>query len=183
MRKKMLSCLFLICLVPILAGRLYAQSPSLPAGDSPVNPAPIGVTLADIISCGSGYDSHQTYDVKITVLETARGEGALKRIKSVPPARETPEVGFEYVLARLRLEFYARTKPGDCVYELSEEDFTAISSDGKEYNAPSAAPPDPTFFGKKISSGESAEGWAVFLVGKDDRQPLLTFRSTLWFRL
>jgi hypothetical protein len=188
MGKKILPSLIVMCLVLAVTGYAYAQtsaagSTAPETGASPFNPAPIGVTVADIISCGSGYDSHQTYDIKITLLQIIRGDEAWKRIKAAGPSNEPPKAGLEYMLARVWFGFLARGKPGDCVYELNEEEFAAISSEGKEYKSASVVPPDPKLLGRKLSSGDSVEGWAVFLAGKDDNKPLLTFSRSIWFRL
>lgn len=188
MRNKILPSFILMCLVLTMAGYAYAQIPvagsQTPAtGNSPLNPAPVGVTVADIISCGSGYDSHQTYDIKITLWEIIRGDEAWRRIKAASPSNEPPKVGLEYILARIGFEFFARGKPEDCNYELNEEEFTTISSEGKEYKAPSVAPPNPTLCGRRLSSGDVVEGWTAFLVGKDDKKPLFTFGRSIWFRL
>ena len=181
MRKKILPSVILTCLVLIMVGYACAQTPV--AGGSPLNPAPMGVTVADIISCGNGYDSHQTYDIKVALLEIVRGEQAWRRIKAASQSNGPPRVDLEYILARIRFEFFARGKPGDCIYELNEEEFTAISSEGKEYKTPSVVLPNPNLRGRKLSSGDRVEGWTTFLVGKDDNKPLLTFGSSIWFRL
>ena len=187
MTKKILTSFILTCLVLAIASYANTQtsgvgSPTPAIGYSPLNPAPIGVTLADIIACGSGYDSHQTYDIKITLLEIIRGEEAWKHIKAASLSNEPPKVGLEYILARIGFEFLARGSPGDCSYELNEEEFTAISSEGKEYKTPSVVLLNPKLRGR-LSSGDFVEGWATFLVGKDDNKPLLTFGGSIWFRL
>jgi len=188
LRNKILSSFILTCLMLTLASYAYSQtpiasSPTSAIGSSPLNPAPIGVTVADIISCGSGYDSHQTYDIKITLLKIIRGEEAWRRIKAVSLSNEPPKAGSEYILALIRFEFLARGKPADCIYELNEEEFTAISSEGKEYKTPSIVPADLKLLGRRLSSGDLVEGWAAFLVGKDDNKPLLTFGGSIWFQL
>ena len=189
LRNKILSPFILTCLVLTLASYAYSQtpvasSPTSAIGSSPLNPAPIGVTVADIISCGSGYTSYETYDIKITLLEVVRGKEAWGRIKAASLSNEPPKAGSEYILAHIRVEFLARGKPGDCSYELNEEEFTAISSEGKEYKTPSIVPPDDLkLLGRRLSSGDLVEGWATFLVGKDDNKPLLTFGGSIWFQL
>jgi hypothetical protein len=65
---------------------------------------------------------------------------------------------------------------------LNEEEFTAISSEGKEYKTPSVVLLNPKLRGR-LSSGDFVEGWATFLVGMDDNKPLLTFGRSIWFRL
>lgn len=99
------------------------------------------------------------------------------------PSNEPPKTGSVYILARIRFEFFARGKPGDCSYELNEEEFTAISSKGEEYKTPSIVPPDPKLLGRRLSSGDLVEGWATFLVDEDDNKVLLTFARTIWFQL
>ncbi len=143
-------------------------------GSAPSTPAPAGVTIAGIVECGEGYTSHELYDMKITLMEVIRGEEAWKRLKAASEANQPPATGAEYVLAHLKLEYFARGTPGLCVHQLVPEQFTAYSANGEDYAAVSAVPPKPEMR-KGLKSGDSFEGWVVFAVAKEDKGPLMAY--------
>jgi hypothetical protein len=145
-------------------------------GSSPANPAPAGTTLQGIVECGQGYTSHELYDMKISLLEVLRGEEAWNRISKASSSNEPPESGFDYILARVRFEYKARGAPGLCVHQLMPDQFTAFSEDGSEYKAVSVVPPQPELR-KDMKSGESFEGWLVFMVAQTDKAPLMFYTA------
>ena len=145
-------------------------------GASPSTAAPVGTTLAGILECGEGYTSHELYDVKITIREVVRGDAAWKQIQDSDRSNKPPAGGTDYLLARVRFEYYARGNPGTCVHHLVPEQFTAYSSAGEDYRSPSVAPPKPEMR-KSLKSGEFIEGWLVFAVPTEDRTPLLSFSA------
>jgi hypothetical protein len=145
-------------------------------GASPSDPAPAGTTLTGIIECGEGYTSHELYDIKITLLEVIRGEQALKRLREAGSSNKPPEAGTEYILARIRYEYFARGVPGTCIHPLAPEEFTAYSRNGEDYKAVSVVPPKPELR-KGLKSGESFEGWLVFAVPREDKTPLMLYSA------
>jgi hypothetical protein len=145
-------------------------------GSSPSDPAPAGITVSGIIECGEGYTSHELYDMKITLLEVIRGEQAWKRLQEAGSSNRQPEAGTEYLLARIRYEYFARGVPGTCIHPLAPEEFTAYSKNGEDYKAVSVAPPKPELR-KGLKSGDSLEGWLVFAVSKEDKAPLLLYSA------
>ncbi len=151
---------------------LTAQAP----GSSPAAPAPKGVTLTGIVECGKGYTSHELYDMKITLVEVLRGEDAWKRITEASSTNKPAAPGFEYVLARVKFEYYARGTPGLCVHELSPEQFSACSSSGQDYQIADLALPKPEMR-KAMKSGETVEGWIAFAVAQQDKEPLMTYSA------
>ena len=153
-------------------GPLPAQTP----GSSPAVPASTGVTLTGIVECGQGYTSHELYDMKITVVEVVRGEEAWKRIREANPSNKAAEPGFEYVLARVKFEYYARGTPGLCIHNLSPQQFSACSSDGQDYPIADVVSPKPEMR-KTMKSGETVEGWIAFSVSKQDNAPLMTYSA------
>jgi hypothetical protein len=162
-------------LVLIVTGRAEAPA-AIQTGSSPLDPAPIGKTVAGIIECGRGYTSHELYDMKITLLEVVRGEEAWKRIKDASASNKPAPAGSEYVLARVRFEFFARGTPGLCIHELNPGQFMAYSADGADYKSPSVVPPKPEMH-HSLHSGESWEGWAAFLVPQQDKKPLMSYSA------
>jgi hypothetical protein len=153
-----------------------SQLPVLAQGSSPSDPVPAGTTVSGIIECGEGYTSHELYDMKITLLEVIRGEQAWKRIQTASSANKPAESGTEYILARIRYEYFARGVPGLCAHPLTPEEFTAYSAKGEDYRTVSVAPPKPELR-KSLKSGESFEGWVAFAVAKDDKAPLMSYSA------
>jgi hypothetical protein len=145
-------------------------------GSSPLDPVPVGKTVAGIIECGSGYTSHELYDMKITVLEVVRGEEAWKLIKEASASNKPVPAGYGYVLARIRFEYYARGTPGLCIHELRPGQFMACSAEGNDYKAPSVTPPKPEMR-RSLRSGESWEGWVAFSVAQHDNKPLMSYSA------
>ncbi len=160
------TCLLLVILV--CPGIVAAQ------GDSPSNPAPAGKPFLAMIECGEGYTSQELYDMKITLVEVLRGERAWNLLKGASPSNSPPKSGFDYILARVKLEFSARSPGPGCSHELRPEQFAAFSADGKEYEAPSVAIPKPGLSGD-LRSGQSFEGWRAFLVDQGDSKPLMAY--------
>jgi hypothetical protein len=150
----------------------WAQTP----GSSPSIPAPPGTAVSGIVECGEGYTSHELYDMKITLLEVLRGEEAWKRIQAASPSNKPPAPGTDYVLARVRFEYYARGTPGLCVHALAADQFAAYSAGGEGYPAASVVPPNPPMR-KDLKSGDSIEGWLVFAVPKEDKAPLMLYSA------
>jgi hypothetical protein len=147
-----------------------AQAP----GSAPSVAASAGVALVDVVECGEGYTSHELYDMKIALLEVIRGEEAWKRLREASASNKPAEGGSEYVLARIRFEYKARGLPGQCVHPLTPDQFTAYSAAGEDYKPAPVAAPKPEMR-KDLKSGESFEGWAVFMVSRQDKSPVMLY--------
>jgi len=179
-----LACLLLTLIACVETARAQGQSPH--------SAIPVGVSMVTIIECGEGYTSLELYDAKITLLEIVRGEKVWKRIKEASVSNGPPGVGFEYILARIKFEFFKRGFPGDKSYELKGSQFIAFSIDGKEYKTPSVVVPKPELSGS-LRSGDSLEGWVTFEVAIDNDRPLMVFTTdptgavqhggNIWFQL
>lgn len=172
MKRGNLAGLLPACLIFIVTMTARAQTP----GSSPSSAAPAGTILSDIVECGEGYTSHELYDMKIALLEVIRGEEAWERIRNASSANKPAESGSEYILARIRFEYNARTIPGLCKHPLLPEHFTAYAASGEDYGPVSIVPPEPELR-KELESGETFEGWIVFMVGKQDRAPLMFYSA------
>ena len=153
-------------------------------GQSSSNPVPVGVTAATTVDNPDIFDPSPPSDVKITLLGIARAGKAWDLIKEVSASNKPPKAGFEYLLARIKFEYYAREgTPRDKVYELKEDEFTVASAEGKWYETPSIVLPKSPLRGK-LKSGEFCEGWVAFVVPQDDKMPRLFFsRGSIWFQL
>lgn len=161
-------------------------------GSSPFDPASAGVRLSGIVECGRGYTSHELYDMKITLQEVIRGKKAWEQLKKASDKNKPAEKGFDYILARVKFEYYARGKPGLCVHKLLPEQFIACSSDGEEYPTSNLILPGPQMKGP-LESGKSLEGWIALVVPESDKMPLLFYTAdagkavmhggNIWFKL
>jgi hypothetical protein len=140
----------------------------------------LGRTLSTIIIFGDQYDGgDELYDAKITVMQVVRGEKAWEMLKAISTSNPPPKAGFEYLLARVRFEFSARTSPSHYNYTIDETQFTAMKVDGTAYAAASIAEePVPDLQGT-LKPGNSIEGWITFVVPRSDRQPLMLFRANV----
>jgi hypothetical protein len=164
-----------VAVLVIIVATLSAARAQI-AGSSPSTPAQPGTTVAGIVECGEGYTSHELYDMKITLLEVIRGDEAWRRIRDANPSNTPPASGTDYVLARVKFEYYARGTPGLCIHSLVPGNFTAYSANGEGYPAASVVPPKPEMR-KNLKSGESFEGWLVFAIPKEDKAPLMLYSA------
>ena len=163
-------------IVFILPALLPAPAPAQEKGTAPSLAAPPGTTLSDIIECGEGYTSHELYDMKIALQEVIRGEEAWRRIREANSSNKPAGPGSEYLLARIRFEYKARSLPGVCAHPLAPEQFIAYNANGEDYRPALVAPPGPEMR-KNLKSGESLEGWVVFEVSREDRAPLMSYSA------
>jgi hypothetical protein len=114
--------------------------------------------------------------MKLAVIEVVRGEEAWQRIREASASNKPAPSGFDYVLARIRFEYYARGTPGLCVHELSPDQFTAFSASGEDYASAAVTPPKPEMR-KSLKSGEKLEGWVAFLIPQQDKAPLMSYSA------
>ena len=162
------------------------------AGSSPLDAGAVGKTIAGIIECGQGYTSHELYDVKISVHELYRGEQAWQRLKQASSSNQPPASGYDYILARIKFEYEARGRPGNCVHNVRRSHYTALSMEDDIYPVPTVTVPQPALSGP-LHAGQSIDGWIAFEVASKDQKPLMTFSvddagavqhgGKLWFKL
>jgi len=154
---------------------------------------PVGEPVTAIIEFGEQYLGSELYDAKITVLGVARGEKAWGIVQQASASNPPPKPGFDYVLARVRVEFSSRTSPAHDNYNLNETQFTATAPEGREFDAPILDAPPKPHLGGTLRPGDSVEGWLVFLVPQKVSRPLMVFREDVgtvsyrgggtWFQL
>lgn len=135
-----------------------------------------GKPLHVILELGEQYESgDELYDAKITVVKVLRGAPAEALVKSASASNPTPPKGYEYVAARVRIEFSARVTPANFDYAVDPSQFSSIAPDGSTYPAAKLAEqPAPALRGT-LHSADSTEGWVVLLVPRGDRTPLMLF--------
>ncbi len=137
---------------------------------------PLGSPLTTLIGFGDQYmGGDKLYDARITVLEIVRGEPAWSAIHAASPANQPPKPGCEYLLARVRFEFSARTVPEDDAYTVDPSQFSAMSSLGQPYPPAALAKLPKPPLRATLRPGGSAEGWVVFLAPRGDHTPLMLF--------
>ena len=78
-------------------------------------------------------------------------------LKAISTSNPPPKAGFEYLLARVRFEFSARTSPSHYNYTVDETQFTAMKADGTAYAAASVGGRMPDLQGT-LKPGDSLEG-------------------------
>jgi hypothetical protein len=138
-------------------------------GQTRSNPAAIGASLTF-----KGKDSLVgDYEVRITLLETIRGDDAWNMLKEANQFNDAANTGFEYILAKVRFD-YLKGSP-DKQYSLyGVNKFTAVSAEGKDYESKFEVEPDPQLQAD-LYPGASHEGWVAFHVAQSDSKPLMTF--------
>ncbi len=145
-------------------------------GSSPFEPASTGVRLSGIVECGQGYTSHELYNMNLTLLEVVRGDAAWERLRKAGDANKPAGSGFDYILARVKFEYYARGTPGLCVHKVIPQQFMAFSSEGVDYPSVDVSLPKPEMRGD-LRSGEHLEGWIAVRVPQEDQKPLLCYSA------
>lgn len=167
-----------IALIPCAALiSIAAPVPARRAGsDLAARAQPIGQPLHTILELGEQYESgDELYDAKITVVKVLRGAAAEALVRAASASNPAPRKGYEYVAARVRFEFSARVVPEHFDYTLDPSQFSAMSSDGRAFPAAQLSARPAPGLRATLHSGDSAEGWVVFLVPRSERIPLMLF--------
>ncbi|MGB6872726.1 MAG: hypothetical protein WBE46_01050 [Dehalococcoidia bacterium] len=201
MSKKKLAAIIVgvVCVIGIIV-KIAISIPGSPPTSTPTphftgspgysrsNPVGLNSPLSIWVgTCGIANYQTNDYEVRITLLETMRGDAAWQLIHEAWTANDPPEAGFEYILAKVRFEYLTGPTP-DTTYEVASPYFDAVSSDGKEYNSALILDPEPRIYAR-LYPNASHEGWATFQVAKNDAKPLLTFgrkrdgTGGIWFEL
>jgi len=165
-------------------------TPTTPLGYSRSNPAGVNNSLS--IWCGSTACSEPAYEgsdyqMRITLTDVIRGNEAWQLIYDRSSSNFPPDAGFEYILAKVRLEYLAGPTP-DTTFRLYDAWFDAISSTGQKYYSVIVLTPNPPLE-LTLYPGGSHEGWKAFQVAIDDSAPLMTIgchydgTGGLWWKL
>jgi hypothetical protein len=171
-----------VAMLVLMIALTFASAPrgalSAQARSAAARAQPAGIPFNTIIIFGDQYNGgDELYNVRITVMKVVRGERAWQVVKDAGASNKPPGIGLEYLLARVRFEFSARTTPEHFSYALDEAQFTAMSGDNKQYaTAVLDKQPEPALHAT-LRSGDSAEGWVAFLVPRGDHTPLMLFRE------
>jgi hypothetical protein len=165
--------LFTIALLGLII--TASLQPAMAQDNTPTNPAAIKTPVRSMVELGSVYTN--IYDITITVLETARGNAAMERLKAANPDVKAPAAGFEYVLARVKFDFKGRYVSDKIPFVLGDEPLQWVSlsgSDLTEYDHVSLPALKPALAGT-VKPGDSMEGWVGFAVKQSDSKPVMVF--------
>jgi hypothetical protein len=141
---------------------------------------PLGKALSSIVEFGEQYETGDApYEMRVTVVKVLRGAPAEELVKAASARNPSPQKGYEYVAARVRVELSARVSPATDSYALTPSQFSSISAEGAAYPSPGLlAQPEPGLRAT-LRSGDSVDGWVVLLVPRSDRTPLMLFAPDL----
>jgi hypothetical protein len=149
--------------------------------------APVGEPVEGMIQvsgpAASAYGAQEFHSVRVAVLRVLRGDAAWERILEADESAQPSESGFEYLIARVKLEYDPDGAGGALSYEVKPDDFKIYSEDDREYERPSLKAPKPALTGQAFYPGDVHEGWLCFKVAGTDRKPLLFFYGGMWFQL
>jgi hypothetical protein len=151
------------------------------------NAAPVGMPVEGMIQisgpAASPYGAQELHSVRITILQVLRGNSARQHILEANGSAQPPETGFEYLIARVRLEYDPDGAGGTLTYSIKPDDFRIYSEDDREYDRPPVEPLKPELIGLTFYPRDVREGWLCFKVAETDRKPLLFFYGGMWFQL
>jgi hypothetical protein len=156
--------------------------PTTGVGTARSTPAPVGTELTFTQSSWKG-----NIEAKIKLLEVIRGAEAWQRISAANMFNSSAPAGMEYILAKFRFDLLKIDDPS-AQYHLSSSDFTAVSSDGRDYDSKFVVTPSPAL-DAKLYQGSYTEGWLVFAVSQSDSRPVAVIgrdsrgRGGIWFDL
>jgi len=152
-----------------------------PASYSYANPAPL-YTLQTI----AVKDIFDNYKAEIKVLGILRGQQAWEKIYAAYQYNDPPAEGYEYLLAKIYFKLND-IEEGKAFDLNGIVHIKLVSSVGKEYDLSWISAPEPSL-NAKLYKDASNEGYAVYLVKKDDLKPKLTFgrkydgSGGIWFK-
>lgn len=164
---------------------VYVPAQSIPSPDtttaeigSRLNPIAIGVTTTY-----DGLDTlFDTYKAQITLKEVVRGDAAMDIVAKANELNELPADDEEYLLAKF--EVNALESLDNAKIELSPANFELVSEDGIKYDTfVTILGLEPTL--TDMYPGSKQEGYAYFVVKKNDLNPEIVFlernNNGLWF--
>lgn len=153
---------------------------SVSSGYSRTNPAPIGIAQKIKVD---NYDC--TYNATIKVEETVRGEKALQMVKEANKFNSEPEIGKEYVVAKIYVSIDSVSE--DKAIRVSDYDFKCYSKNNVKYDELILVNPKPAL-STDLYVGGNTTGYAVFQVEIGD-MPKIVYGAGydgsggIWFKL
>lgn len=104
----------------------------------------------------------------VTILEVVRGAEAWERLAQANMFNEPAPEGQEYLLIQLQVD----VTRGDSPREVGDADFKVTGDLRRRYFTAAVVPPEPEL-NAELRVGESASGWAAYLIGVDEANLLL----------
>ena len=120
----------------------------------------------------------------ISITEIIRGPEAYNIVKAENQFNDDLGSGYEYLLAKVKITVVELTT--NSIEVDGYWDFDAVSSDGITYDNVSVTFDDTSDyeeFNRKLYEGAEFEGWASFVVRKDDNKPKALYGDQVWFNL
>ena len=131
------------------------------------NPAPLNtvqqITVKDYIN---------DYSAALRVIETIRGEQALKMIKDENMFNSDPQEGHEYILAKVAIS--ALAVGDEKALTISSLDFKCFSANNEAYENQFIVVPKPKL-ADQLYAGGNTEGYVAFQVKTDDIAPKFVY--------
>jgi hypothetical protein len=147
------------------------SSASKPANDglTAATPAPIGTEVPVIYN-----DWGKKNNFTIKVEQVIRGSEALTMVQQANKGEDvTPQDGDEYMLVKLSFTLLKSSTVNS--FSVHSATFPLVSSTtGKIYPYTLIEPTSPAF-SKEVHAGETLEGWGLYIVKKDDPNPIVRF--------
>lgn len=140
-----------------------------PAGDIPAptrTPSPIGMSRRSPYSRDAVAEAPYW---RFQILETVRGARAWQALQEANQFNRPAPTDMEYLIVKLRVTCMY---DDDRAHDIAENDFRVTGSRLIEYFTAHAVAPDPAL-DAQLFRGETAEGWAVYLVGQEERNLIL----------
>lgn len=148
------------------------------------NPAPLNTVQT--YTKTSDWVEEYNYTVSVRVMETVRGESALKELRAKSSVYPDPDDGYEYVNAKIA--FSVISTKSDFSVEPYQSKFTAFTKNNEECPVNYYSSVEPVLNGA-LYEGGNQEGWITVLVKKDDPSPKLAYgldyngSGGIWFSL
>ena len=145
------------------------------------NPAPINTVQEYSYTASYATD----YSATVRVLETTRGEKALKMILDSNMFNDEPKEGYEYIIAKIGFSLLSVEKDESITASIYDFDF--YSSNNEEYEFASVVLDGE--LSTELFAGGNAEGYVVGMIKKDDPAPKLAYglnyngTNGIWFKL
>ena len=114
---------------------------------------------------------------EIWVIESVRGEEALRRIKEANQFNEDPDPGMEYVLVRVGAR---NVNPDSGSDNISEFSFKTTGDAGRVYDVPSIVDPEPTLSYDVYAGGE-VDGWITLQAAAGEENLRLVYEPAFSF--
>ena len=122
---------------------------------------------------GTATASVLNWDVR--VLESKRGDAAWQDIKAANRNNEAAPQGMEYLLVKLHVKC---NYSDDKEHLVTLRDFAVTGDRLVEYSRAPVVPPEPLLYAR-LTSGQTTEGWAAYLVGQGEGNLMLVVSELL----